>query len=60
MASTTESREQRDRIRELFYEAVEGFPAELRDKAEMWLYEREVSQTMLAALEGLANLRHRR
>jgi hypothetical protein len=49
-----------DHVRELFYEAIESFPAEARERAELWLYEREVANIFLQAVEGLASIRHRR
>jgi hypothetical protein len=41
-----------DRIRELFYEAVESFPAEYREVAERWLLEREIARIFCRAAKA--------
>jgi hypothetical protein len=48
-----------DRILELFYEAIESFPAEYRDAAERWLFECEVAHIFFRAVDaaGLSALR---
>ena len=48
-----------DRIRELFCEAIESFPAEYRDAAERWLFECDVARIFFRAVdaEGLSALR---
>jgi hypothetical protein len=41
-----------DRIRDLFYDAIESFPAEFRDTAERWLLECEVARIFFRAVEA--------
>jgi hypothetical protein len=59
MATPPRGRSREDRIRQLFYEAIESFPVDARDAAELWLYECEVARIFLDAVEGLSSLRHR-
>lgn len=39
-----------DRIRDLFYDAIDSFPSEDRDAAELWLFECEVARVFFRAV----------